>query len=149
MLRTNEIRYIKLCETCKCKCILDASVCNNKQRQNNDKCRCEYNELIGKGLCDKGVTWNPSNCEFYFDWYLKKINSGVTNINPRTETIIVKQNFIEINCVKHINGKDKKINIKNLTCYFFEDIINIKTFDQKLLKMDKRSYKNIDIYYIG
>ena len=32
MLRTNEIRYIKLCETCKCKCILDASVCNNKQR---------------------------------------------------------------------------------------------------------------------
>ena len=107
--------------------------------------------MIGKVICNKGVTWNPSNCEceFYFDWYLKKINSGVTNTNARTETIIVKQNFIEINCVKHINGKDKKINVKNLTCYFIDDIINIKTFDQNLLKIDKRSYKNIDIYYIG
>ena len=30
--RTNEIRYIECHETCKCKCRLDASVCNNKQR---------------------------------------------------------------------------------------------------------------------
>ena len=30
--RTNEARYIKWHETCKCKCRLDASVCNNKQR---------------------------------------------------------------------------------------------------------------------
>ena len=29
-------------ETCKCKCRLDASVCNNKKRWNDDKCRCEY-----------------------------------------------------------------------------------------------------------
>ena len=32
ILRTNETRYIKCHETCKCKCRLDASVCNNKQR---------------------------------------------------------------------------------------------------------------------
>ena len=32
MLRTNETRHIKWHETCKCKCRLDASVCNNKQR---------------------------------------------------------------------------------------------------------------------
>ena len=32
MSRTNEIRHIKWHETCKCKCRLDASVCNNKQR---------------------------------------------------------------------------------------------------------------------
>ena len=38
MARTNETRYIKWHETCKCKCRLDASVCNNKQRWNNDKC---------------------------------------------------------------------------------------------------------------
>ena len=31
MSRTNETKYIKLHETCKCKCRLDASVCNNKQ----------------------------------------------------------------------------------------------------------------------
>ena len=39
--RTNETRYIKWHETCKCKCRLDASVCNNKQRWDKDKFRCE------------------------------------------------------------------------------------------------------------
>ena len=28
-------------------------------------------------------------------------------------------------------------------------MINIKNFDPNLLKIDKKSYKNIDIYYIG
>ena len=28
-------------------------------------------------------------------------------------------------------------------------MINIKDFDPNLLKIDKKSYKNIDIYYIG
>ena len=32
MSRTNETRHIKWHETCKCKCKLDASVCNNKKR---------------------------------------------------------------------------------------------------------------------
>ena len=40
-----------------------ANVCNNKQRWNKDKCRCECKELIDKGVCDKGFIWNPSNCE--------------------------------------------------------------------------------------
>ena len=31
MSRTNEERHIKFHETCKCKCRLDASVCNNQQ----------------------------------------------------------------------------------------------------------------------
>ena len=61
--RTNETRYIKSHETYKCKCRLDASVCNNKQRWNNDKCRCECKELIDKIVCDKGFIWNTSNCE--------------------------------------------------------------------------------------
>ena len=38
MSRTNETRHIKWHESCKCKCGLDASVCNNKQRLNDDKC---------------------------------------------------------------------------------------------------------------
>ena len=40
----------------------------------------------------------------------------------------------------------KQINIKNQTNYFFDEIISIKNFDSNLLKIDKRSYKNIDIY---
>ena len=41
MSRTNETRHVEWHETCKCKYILDASVCNNKQKRNEDKCRCE------------------------------------------------------------------------------------------------------------
>ena len=63
MSRTNETRYIKWHEACKCKCRLDASACNNKQRWNEDKCMCKCKELIDKGLYNKGFIWNPSNCE--------------------------------------------------------------------------------------
>ena len=43
----------------------------------------------------------------------------------------------------------KSINIKNPTYYFFNDMINNEVFDSNLLKIDKKSYKNIDIYHIG
>ena len=46
-------------------------------------------------------------------------------------------------------GNIKEINIKNRTYYFFDDMINIEDFDPNLLKIDKKPYKNIDIYYIG
>ena len=52
LLRTNKTRHIKWHEICKCKYRLDASVCNNKQRWNDDK-----------GVCNKRYAWNPSNCE--------------------------------------------------------------------------------------
>ena len=63
MSRTNETKFIKWHEKCKCKCRLDSIVCNNKQRWNKDKCRSECNKLIDKGVCDKGYAWSPSNCE--------------------------------------------------------------------------------------
>ena len=31
----------------------------------------------------------------------------------------------------------------------YNDIIDIKTFDSNMLKLDKKSYKNLDIYNIG
>ena len=67
MSRTNEARHIKWHKTCKCKCRLDASVCNNKKHWNNNKCRRECKESIDKGMCDEGLTWNPSNCEWECD----------------------------------------------------------------------------------
>ena len=39
------------------------SVCNNKKRWNEDKCRCKCKELIDKVRCGKGFIWNPINCE--------------------------------------------------------------------------------------
>ena len=46
-------------------------------------------------------------------------------------------------------GKIKQIEIKNQTYYFYNDIIIIEEFDSNLLKIDKKSYENTDIYYIG
>ena len=45
-------------------------------------------------------------------------------------------------------GQIKQINIKNRTYYFYNNIIDFKDFDAKLLKIDKKSHKKIDIYYI-
>ena len=45
-------------------------------------------------------------------------------------------------------GNIKETNIKNRTYYFFNDMINIKDFDSSLLKINKKSYKNIGIYNI-
>ena len=46
-------------------------------------------------------------------------------------------------------GNITEINIQDWTYYFFNDMITIEVFDSTLLKIDKKSYKNIDIYYIG
>ena len=46
-------------------------------------------------------------------------------------------------------GNFKQINTKNLTYCFYNDKINLKNFDAKLLKIDKKDYNEIDIYYIG
>ena len=46
-------------------------------------------------------------------------------------------------------GEVKQINIKNRTYYFYNEMINLKDFDSNLLKIDKKHYKGINIYYIG
>ena len=43
----------------------------------------------------------------------------------------------------------KQINIKNRTYYFYNDIMDLENFDARLLKIDKKSYKDINIYNIG
>ena len=46
-------------------------------------------------------------------------------------------------------GQVKELNIKNQTYYFFDDMIDIRNFHSNLLKIDKKSHKDIDIYYIA
>ena len=45
-------------------------------------------------------------------------------------------------------GTIKEVNIKNGTYYFYNDIIDIETFDSNILKLGQRSYKDLDIYNI-
>ena len=46
-------------------------------------------------------------------------------------------------------GTVKQIDIRNRTYYFYNDIIDLENFKSNLLKIDKKSYKDIGIYNIG
>ena len=107
--KTNETRYIKWHETCKCKCRLDASICNIKQRWNEDKCRCECKEFIDKGICDKWFIWNPSNCECKCD---KSCDVGeyLDYKNCKCRKRLVDKIFEEFN----ENIDEKKIHLREL-----------------------------------
>ena len=45
-------------------------------------------------------------------------------------------------------GEATQINIKKRTYYFYNDMIKINNFEPNLLKIDRKSYKNIDIGYV-
>ena len=42
----------------------------------------------------------------------------------------------------------QKVKTKS-TYHYFEDMVNIKDFRSNLLEINKKSHKDIDIYYIG
>ena len=46
-------------------------------------------------------------------------------------------------------GTIKEINIKNRTYYYYNDIIDLDEFDESKIKVDKKDFNDIDIYYLG
>ena len=70
----------------------------------------------------------------YYNWSLIKNNT-------HKETLIWWVQLCKM-------GTTKQINIKNRTYYFYNDIIDLENFDAKLLKIDKKSYKDVGIYNI-
>ena len=57
--KKNVLKNISFHQSCKCGCLLDGKVCNNKQKWNEEKCKCECLEIKE---CDTGFSWNVSNC---------------------------------------------------------------------------------------
>ena len=47
------------------------------------------------------------------------------------------------------NDKLKDIDIKNCTCYYFDDIIKIEYFYLDNILIDEKSYKNVLVYNIS
>ena len=43
----------------------------------------------------------------------------------------------------------RKLNIKNKTYYFYNDLINILNFESINLKLNKKTWKYIDVYYVA
>ena len=107
MTLTNETRHIKWHDSCKCICRLDKIICNSKQWWNKDKCICECKELIGKGVCDKGFIFNPSNRECECD---RSCNAGeyLDYSDCRCRRKLVDPLVEE--CTENIDGK-KLVNI--------------------------------------
>ena len=66
-------------------------------------------------------------------------------------TSSVIKNVYRIKLIIHTYkiGTIKQIDIKNRTYYFYNDKIDLENFDSSLLKLDQKSYKDIDIYNIG
>ena len=66
-------------------------------------------------------------------------------------TLVIIKNIYHTNLIIRTYKMEtvKQINIKNRTYYFYNDIINLENFKSNLLKIDKKTYKNIGIYNIG
>ena len=47
------------------------------------------------------------------------------------------------------NNELKEIDIKNCTCYYFDDIIKIEDFDISDILIDQKSYENILVYNVS
>ena len=124
MSRTNETRHVEWHKTCKCKCRLDASVCNNKQRWNDYKCRCECKELIDKRMSDKGFIWNPNNCECKCD-KLCDVGEYLDYKNCKCRNKLVDKLLEE--CSENIDGNEMLYN-KTL------DVISLKTIPLNVYK---------------
>ena len=108
MSRINETSYVSWHENCACKCRLDASVCNDMQSWNSDKCRCDCKELIGKVWCDNEFIWNPSICECKCD---KSCDVGeyLYYANCKCRKILVDKLFEE--CRENINASEMICNV--------------------------------------
>ena len=76
----------------------------------------------------------------YYNWSLIKNNVSCLNL-----ILAKKQKFSEC---EYINGRNKT-NIKNLTYYFYNDIVDLDEFDGSEIKVDKKKFNDIGIYYLG
>ena len=76
-------KNISFHKTCKCGCLLDEKVCNNLQRWNGNKCRCECLKIK---KCNIGCSWNVNNCRCE----MKKLASLIETEECDVETDEIK-----------------------------------------------------------
>ena len=63
MSGVNETRFLVQHGSCECKLGLNESLCNSKQKWNNNKCRCECKEIDDWSSWKDDYTWNASTCD--------------------------------------------------------------------------------------
>ena len=79
--------------------------------------RCECKELIDKGICDKGFTWNLSNCEFecdkscYIGEYLDYENC---KCKKKLFDKLIECNSVECNSIERSSSEECTENIDKI-----------------------------------
>ena len=63
--------------------------------------------------------------------------------------LVLKQQFIKFSFIELINGKGQTNRDQKSKLLFLQRHISLKNFESNLLKIDKKHYKSIHIYYIG
>ena len=100
----NKTKPIKWHESCTCVCRLDPVICNNKQKWNKDKCRCEC--LVDR-KCDNKFVWNPSNCKcgnkkkaahLLTEECEEIIDNKIMPIEKHNKTVSIKENISLDSC---------------------------------------------------
>ena len=110
--------------------------------ENENECKCSSCTLHVV-LFSIVFIINIGGISAYFDywrWYLKK------DVTLLSLILVLKQQF---NYLTYKWEKSNKLTLKNQTQYFYNDIINLKDFEPNLLKIDKKHYKGMNIYYTG
>ena len=104
---------------------MNESVCNSKQKWNNNECRCECKELDAWGSCRNGCMWNPSTCNYECDKACKT-----------DENLDIKN----CSCEKRLFGK--------LTLACEDEILNTtETSNNKKVACEKKMFYSH--YFIG
>ena len=77
-------KNISFHKTCKCGCLLDKKVCNNLQKWNGKKCRCECLKIK---KCGTGYSWNVNNCRCEMKKLARLTESDKCDIESETDDI--------------------------------------------------------------
>ena len=88
-------KNISFHQSCKCRCLLVKKVCNNLQKWNKKKCRCECLKIKD---CDIGYSWNVNNCKCE----MKKLAALIESEECDIETDKIMRNKT-VNCKPFIS----------------------------------------------
>ena len=96
------LKNISFHQSCKCGCLLDKKVCNNLQKWNKEKCRCDSLEIK---KCKVGYSWNVSNCRYEMKKLAAVINSEECDVETDDKIKGTTKNKIVITKEKIENCK--------------------------------------------
>ena len=113
MLGENE-RFLIQHGSCECKCGLNESVCNSKQRWNHDECWCKCKELNDWCSCKDDYIWNPNTCDYECK-KAHKVNEYVVFKNCSCEKCLFDKLVLAYED-EILNATEASIDEKKLTC---------------------------------